>query len=256
MSTANKNNSSELLSEKLISKTDTSKIIITGDWNTTLNKIDKHGGLPWKETTYRNSIIDLMEELDLLDIYRELHVNTKTFTYETKNLKIKSRIDFFLVSRAVSVNVKRAEIRCSVAPDHKSIFLGIELKSDLKRGLGTWKFNNTLLDDKNYVDLIRFLYPQILEKYKDVENKQLLWELIKMEIRSKTLSYSKSKRCELRKREVAIQNELEELDFKICNSANMDLDSQILDKYESAKKGLKNLHDLRGNEAIFRSKPK
>ena len=53
------------LSEKLISKTDTSKIIITGDWNTTLNKIDKHGGLPWKETTYRNSIIDLMEELDL-----------------------------------------------------------------------------------------------------------------------------------------------------------------------------------------------
>ena len=66
-----------------------------------MNKIDKHGGPPWKETTYRNSIIDLMEELDLLDIYRELHVNTKTFTYETKNLKIKSRIDFFLISRAV-----------------------------------------------------------------------------------------------------------------------------------------------------------
>ena len=136
----------------------------------------------------------------------------------------------------MSVNVKRAEIRCSVVPDRKSIFLGKELKSDLKRGPGTWKFNNTQLHDKNYVDLIRFLYPQILEKYKDVENKQLLWELIKMEIRSKTISYSKSKRCELRKREVAIQNELEELDFKICNSTNMDLDSQILDKYESAKK--------------------
>jgi len=130
---------------------------------------------------------------------------------------------------------------CSVAPDHKSIFLGIELKSDLKlrRGPGTWKFNNTLLDDKNYVDLIRFLYPQILEKYKDMENKQLLWELIKMEIRSKTISYSKSKRYESRKREVAIQNELEELDFKICNSASMDLDSEILDKHESAKTELK-----------------
>ena len=130
---------------------------------------------------------------------------------EGRFVEIKSRIDFFLVSRAVSVNVKRAEIRCSVAPDHKSIFLGIELKSDLKRGPGTWKFNNTLLDDKNYVDLI--LYPQILEKYKDVENKQLLWELNKMKFRSKSISYSKSKRCELRKREVAIQNELEELDF-------------------------------------------
>ena len=36
----------------------------------------------------------------------------------------------------------------------------------------------------------------------------------------------------------------------------MDLDSQILDKYESAKTELKNLYDLRGNEAIFRSKTK
>ena len=91
--------------------------------------------------------------------------------------------------------------------------------------------------------MIRFLYPQILEKYKDVENKQLLWELIKMEIRSKTISYS-------------FQNELEELDFKICNSANMVLDSQILGKYESAKTELKKLYDLRENEAIFRSKTK
>jgi len=89
-----------------------------------------------------------------------------------------------------------------------------------------------------------------------VENKQLLWELIKMEIRSKTFSYSKSKRCELRKREVAIQNELEELDFKICNSANMDLDSQILYKYEWAKTKLRKLYDLRENEAMFRSKTK
>ena len=36
----------------------------------------------------------------------------------------------------------------------------------------------------------------------------------------------------------------------------MDLDSQILDKYESAKTELKKLYDLRGNEAIFRSKTK
>ena len=105
---------------------------------------------------------------------------------------------------------------------------GHRVKSDLKRGPGTWKFNNTLLDDKNNVDLIRFLYPQILEKYKDVENKQLLWELIKMEIRSKTISYSKSKRCELRKREVAIQNEQE----KSFNNFTEDLELSKLTNEE------------------------
>ena len=103
--------------------------------------------MPWKETTYRNSIIDLMEELDLLDIYRQFHADTKLFTYETENSKLKSRIEFFLVSRPISYNVKRTEVRSFIAPDHKAIFLGMELQSELKRGPGTWKFNNTLLED-------------------------------------------------------------------------------------------------------------
>ena len=30
---------------------------------------------------------------------------------------------------------------------------------------GLWKFNNTLLEDENYKDLIEFYYPQILTKY-------------------------------------------------------------------------------------------
>ena len=50
------------------------------------------------------------------------------------------------------------------------------------------EFNDTLLDDQDYIDLIRFIYPRTLEKYKDVESKQLLWELIKTEFRAKTMS--------------------------------------------------------------------
>ena len=98
--------------EKLVSKTDTTKLIISGDWNAIRNKIDKWGELPWKETTYRNSIIGLMEELDLLDIYRQFHVDTKPFTYETKNSKLKSRIDFFHVSRPTHIMLK--EPRCAL----------------------------------------------------------------------------------------------------------------------------------------------
>ena len=154
-----------ILGEKLVSKTGTTKLIISDDWNATVNKIDKWRGLPWKETTCRNSIIDLMEELYMLDIYRQFHADNKSFTYETKNSKLKSRIDFFLISRPTSYNVKRTEERSSIAPDHKAIFLGLELQSELKRGHGTWKFNNTLLEDQDYIDLINFIYPRTLEKY-------------------------------------------------------------------------------------------
>ena len=67
----------KMVSENIAAKTDVLKVIIAGDWNTTLKQTDKYGGIPWKETAYRNSIIDLMEELGLQDIYRKLHPNTK-----------------------------------------------------------------------------------------------------------------------------------------------------------------------------------
>ena len=195
-----------------------------------------------------------MEELNLIDIYRQINPTKKYFTYESKPLNLKSRIDFFLISRPLSCCVKNTEIRTSIAPDHKSIFLNIEIKNEFARGPGLWKFNNTLLEDENYKELIEFYYPQILVKYREITDKQLLWELIKMELRAKTIKYSKEKRSKLRNEEKALQEELQELDGKICN--NDAFDQETLEKYEAAKDKLKRIHDTRGKEAIFRSKTK
>ena len=101
----------QTLSEQIISKTDTSRAVIAGDWNLTLNRIDKQGGLAWKPTASRNAVADLMDELNLVDIYRQLHPHTKSFTYESKPLKLKSRIDFILISHPISFNVKRRDAR-------------------------------------------------------------------------------------------------------------------------------------------------
>ena len=176
------------LSQQLVSKTDTSKLIISSDWNITLNRIDKLGGLPWKATSSRNSLVDLVEELNLTDIYCELHPKSKSFTYVSKSLNLKSRIDCFLISRSLSCDTNQAEIRISKAPDHNAI-LSISVKSDFNRGPGLWKFNNTLLEDNNYEEHIAFYYPQILRKYSEVTGNYLLWEPIKMELRSKTIGY-------------------------------------------------------------------
>ena len=90
----NKLISSNLLLKKNISLTNSSNLIIAGDWNITLNPIDKRGGLPLKETKYRNSLVYLMKAVNLFDIYRRIHPKNKTYTYESKALKLKSRIDF------------------------------------------------------------------------------------------------------------------------------------------------------------------
>ena len=110
----------KMLSQQLMSKTDTSKVIIFGDWNITLNRIDKLGGLPWKATNSRNTLVDpSMKKLNLTDINRELHPKSKSYTYVSKSLNLKSRIDYFLISRSLSCDVKQAEIRISIA--HQTI---------------------------------------------------------------------------------------------------------------------------------------
>ena len=239
------------LSQLLMSKTNLSKVIIAGDWNTGLSKLDKSGGLPWKETNYRNALLNLMKELNLT---RAIHPSTRTYTYESKRLRLKSRIDFFLVSKQFINYVIKAETRTSIAPDHKAIFLSLKIENSFKRGPGTWKFNNSLLQDENYLQLIKDSYASIENKYKDVENKQLLWKLIKMEIRAETISYSKTKRFNMKTREIAIQLKLEELDRKICNDTN--LNDEILTEFEALKSELNEIYSTKGKEALFRSQVK
>ena len=103
------------LSEQLMANTNTSNVLIAGDWNTTLNPIDKRGGQPWKATNYRNSLVNLMDELNLIDIYRQIHPTTKSFSYESTPLNLKSRINFLVILRSISSCVKNVEIRASIA---------------------------------------------------------------------------------------------------------------------------------------------
>ena len=110
------------------------------------------------------------------------------------------------------------------------------------------KFDNTLLEDENYKELIEFYYPQSLVKYSETTDRQLLWELIKMELRAKTIKYSKEKRYNLRNEEKALQEELRELDRKICNNDN--LDQETLEKIRNRDK-LKMIHDTMGKEATL-----
>ena len=104
-----------------------------------------------------------------------------------------------------------------MATDHNTIFWSINVKNDFSGRPGLLKFNNTLLKDNNYKELIVFYYPQILRKYLEVTDNQLLWEMIKMELCLKNIGYSKEKRRTLRNKGEALQKELQELDFKICN---------------------------------------
>ena len=128
----------------------------------------------------------------------------------------------------------------------------IEIQREFKRGLGSWKFNNQLLEEKDYINFTNTSYPRILDKYQEDKSKKILWEMIEMEIRSKTIQYSKKRRLKLKRKEHELQDEIQKLDQQICD--NQYFNQNFLDNYELAKKELKDMYDSKGKEAMFRSK--
>ena len=64
------------------------------------------------------------------------------------------RLDDFLLSQELNVQVKKVNISPGYCSDHALVSL--ELKAnDIKRGKRLWKFNNSLLRDKEYAKLVK-----------------------------------------------------------------------------------------------------
>ena len=149
--------------------------------------------------------------------------------------------------------VLNIETKASNAPDHKAIKLTLK-PLGVKRGPGLWKFNNSLVEDEEYVKLIKENYPIIGEKYRELEDKRLCWELIKMEIRGLTIAYSKNKAKKQRKSESDLQIRLEELDKQIADSTDSALTNNALTEKEILKQKLQLFYERKANGLILRSK--
>ena len=216
-------------------------------------RVDKKGGVPWKPTIYRDKVVTMMEEFSLVDVFRKQNPTKKTFTYLSKALKLSSRIDYFLVAQLLTNQVSQSDTIVSIAPDHNAVKLQLTIPQG-KRGPGLWKFNNSLLEDEDYIELIKANFPVIREKYLGIGNERLKWELLKMEIRDITISFSKNKAKLLRKREQEIQNRLKIIDSFISCAAHTDCTDENEKEYANLKCELDLIYERKGQGSILRSK--
>ena len=71
----------------------------------------------------------------------------------------------------------------NIFSDHFALILTICFDEETaRRGPDYWRFNNSLLSDNEYVALLLSKIPEFVEKYKEVEDKGLFWEMVKMEM--------------------------------------------------------------------------
>ena len=94
----NQSNQLEFMQELnncIIDKTELTAPIVGSDWNCTLSRKDKIGGTPWNPSNYSNLVLTTMDMFGLVDIQRVRHPKLCKFTYKSKSLRMKSRLDFF-----------------------------------------------------------------------------------------------------------------------------------------------------------------
>jgi hypothetical protein len=190
--------------------------VIGGDFNCVMNDdLDKKGGATRHSNQKMKTILSsYVNEADLVDIWRKQHINDKVFSYHYKfrNQYIFSRLDFFLLSFGLSNLATVTSICPSILTDHSLIKLTLKIDTEA-RGPGFWKFNCSLLQDKEYIESVK----KWINETVSIEQEQmpgLLWEAIKLKIRTETIRYSAQKKRSKNNIMQALEKRLERLQAK------------------------------------------
>ena len=152
--------------------------------------------------THRNAlkiIRDFSENLGLTDIWRLLNPEARRYTWRQNQPTIYCRLDFFLVSESSLCDVTHADILPGFKTDHSMVTLNVALHSN-PRGKGFWKLNMSLLSEMRYVQEIKTAIESTVNQYEDDTsvNPVLLWEMIKLKVQEKSISYAAHKKRQQR----------------------------------------------------------
>ena len=150
-------------------------------------------------------------------------------------------MDGALIAKNRSGDVKNSEIYHAIAPDHNATYISLFWPNKPPRRPGLWKFNNILLNDMQYASTVRDTYAHACSYYSNVADKRLIWELMKMEIRSVTNAFSKSKGKRFSNREQELRRRIDQLDVIICDNFPSPYIDGVLREYDELKKELKSI---------------
>ena len=187
-------------------------VIAGGDWNVSNNfNLDCYNYKHHNNPHAAEQIELFSDNLDLIDIWRELNPELRRFTWRRHQPFQQSRLDYFLISDALCSYVTEADIVPGYRTDHSMITLVLEEGSNVKRRL-LWKFNCSLLRDEKYVSEIHDVIGSVIEEYaafpysrehlstvpkselQFVVSDQTFLDFLLMKIRSKTIAFSVHKK--------------------------------------------------------------
>jgi hypothetical protein len=254
--------------QDLVLKLGYSNIIMVGDWNLVLNPaLDYCNYKSVNNVKAQERVLAMTTDLELSDIWREINPETLRYTWRRTNPQQQARLDFFLVSETLMDKVKHCDILHGYRTDHSLITLELEFTKEAKRN-SYWKFNKSLLYDRQYVLQINEVINNTIEQYaatpynreklnsiplEEIQftiSDQLFLDVLLMEIRSKSIAFSSHKKKINTQKECSLEKEIEILEQKRIKTQQ-----EIQDLHDKTEQ-LAQLREQKMQGILLRSKAK
>lgn len=164
-------------------------LLCGGDLNLTLNaKLDSSNG-KGDARNIGKRMVHLMDELGLVDVWRDCHSTDREYTHYSCAHNIYSRLDYIFMFRNYLFRLKNCEIGPCTISDHNPVYANICLNRKNRSTL--WRLNTNIL---NYPDIKERLKKEI-EEYLEYNDKDevspgILWDALKAVIRGKIIGIS------------------------------------------------------------------
>ena len=141
-----------------------------------------------------------------------------------------ARLDYFLINVTCLEYVMDTSINPGYRTDHSSILLKLKFINN-EWGRGYWKFDNSLLKNKDYIKLVKDTIQEVIDTYKtndeqDISNieftinDQLFLETLLMIIRGNTIQFSSFNKKKNTEKENKLEADIKKLEEEISSSIN------------------------------------
>ena len=159
---------------------------------------------------------------------------------------------FSFISNELQYDVKSCKQLTPVQSDHSPIVLHISSVSEQTRGRRYWKFNNSLTEDKDFVEKLRTYINDVKSTFNEHQDSRISWEFLKYKIQRFSNRYTLEQAKKRKARQKALESRLQELEQRIVDT-EFEIEN-IIDDYKNTKAEFEQIHNHIGNGIILRSK--
>lgn len=158
-------------------------IIYGGDFNFVINSELDRKFSHCNNDRAKEAFLSFADEKELMDVWRSLNPEAKQYSCCRPNSDSDdwykfSRLDMFFVSQGLFGSISKSVMQAGFQSDHSFVIFDIDLRQK-KRGPGYWKFNNSYLREKEFLDAANALLDEQLDWGYNSLNPHLKWDAIK-----------------------------------------------------------------------------